>query len=415
MVDEPAFLAAILAAPDDDGPRLVYADWLEERGDTDRSEFIRVQIELTRRPVDPARQRHLRRRESDLLKRHRDEWLKPLTDRLSAERAKDPPALDLMQLSQRIVRGLALAGDEGELPAGEPPYIAPEQLWAQLVQRPESLLGQRARIEFQFRRGFVEVAELSPADFHRFAETLFELVPLREIVVALINPFPQARSLFDSPHLIGLSGLTVHGTLLPQEAHALAQSPHMGALRRLDLTNIGLAPDLVEEVVGLRNLRGLRELNLSQIPLSNNGVEALARNPGWANLEELRLSKTTFYDRGLQALAESPLLARLSRLDVSHNFITPAGLSALLDSPLQGRLTELDVSHNRLGEMAVSGLRRRVVGLFAGGGGRPPWVERLLSPPWADTLQRLDLSGNPLGEENREVLRQRYGSKLQLD
>lgn len=38
------FLATILDAPDDDGPRLVYADWLDERGDV-RGEFIRGQIE----------------------------------------------------------------------------------------------------------------------------------------------------------------------------------------------------------------------------------------------------------------------------------------------------------------------------------------------------------------------------------
>src|SRR5262249_52776821 len=33
--DEADFLGAILAHPEDDAPRLVYADWLEERGDPD--------------------------------------------------------------------------------------------------------------------------------------------------------------------------------------------------------------------------------------------------------------------------------------------------------------------------------------------------------------------------------------------
>jgi uncharacterized protein (TIGR02996 family) len=47
-------LASILAAPDDDAPRLVYADWLDERGepgDADYAAFIRCQIELARVPV----------------------------------------------------------------------------------------------------------------------------------------------------------------------------------------------------------------------------------------------------------------------------------------------------------------------------------------------------------------------------
>ncbi len=40
-----AFLRDIIANPQDDGVRLIYADWLEEQGETDRAEFIRVQIE----------------------------------------------------------------------------------------------------------------------------------------------------------------------------------------------------------------------------------------------------------------------------------------------------------------------------------------------------------------------------------
>lgn len=36
-------LAAIEAAPDEDGPRLVYADWLQQRGDP-RGEFIALQL-----------------------------------------------------------------------------------------------------------------------------------------------------------------------------------------------------------------------------------------------------------------------------------------------------------------------------------------------------------------------------------
>src|SRR4051794_35511686 len=53
-----AFLRAIFDAPDDDLPRLVYADFLEENDDPDRAAFIRVQIERRRllnlTPGDPA-------------------------------------------------------------------------------------------------------------------------------------------------------------------------------------------------------------------------------------------------------------------------------------------------------------------------------------------------------------------------
>src|SRR5262245_61645453 len=44
-----ALYRAILAHPDEDTPRLVYADWLDENGDAAdrrRAEFIRLQIRL---------------------------------------------------------------------------------------------------------------------------------------------------------------------------------------------------------------------------------------------------------------------------------------------------------------------------------------------------------------------------------
>lgn len=46
--DSPALLAAVLDAPDDDLPRLVYADWLEDTGQPERAEFIRVQVAIAR-------------------------------------------------------------------------------------------------------------------------------------------------------------------------------------------------------------------------------------------------------------------------------------------------------------------------------------------------------------------------------
>lgn len=46
--DELALLAAIIAAPDDDLPRLVYADWIEERGRPERAAFVRVQCRIGR-------------------------------------------------------------------------------------------------------------------------------------------------------------------------------------------------------------------------------------------------------------------------------------------------------------------------------------------------------------------------------
>jgi len=46
--DGSQLLAAIVATPEDDTVRLAYADWLEENGEVERAEFIRVQVQLGR-------------------------------------------------------------------------------------------------------------------------------------------------------------------------------------------------------------------------------------------------------------------------------------------------------------------------------------------------------------------------------
>src|SRR5262245_33612921 len=47
MTDDRAFINAIIANPDDNDLRLVYADWLEERGDP-RGEFLRLEAAAAR-------------------------------------------------------------------------------------------------------------------------------------------------------------------------------------------------------------------------------------------------------------------------------------------------------------------------------------------------------------------------------
>jgi uncharacterized protein (TIGR02996 family) len=73
MTEHEAFLRAVIAEPDEDAPRLVYADWLEERGDP-RGEFIRLQCTLAAR--EPRRD--LAARADALREEHEDEWVGPI-------------------------------------------------------------------------------------------------------------------------------------------------------------------------------------------------------------------------------------------------------------------------------------------------------------------------------------------------
>lgn len=71
---ERGFLDAIYADPDDDVPRLIYADWLDENGQEDRAELIRVQCEAFRLKDDNPKKQQLEQHATVLVERHEQTW-----------------------------------------------------------------------------------------------------------------------------------------------------------------------------------------------------------------------------------------------------------------------------------------------------------------------------------------------------
>lgn len=51
MTEEQAFIEAIQENPDDDAPRLVFADWLDEHGAPGKAEFLRLAVAAVRAPT----------------------------------------------------------------------------------------------------------------------------------------------------------------------------------------------------------------------------------------------------------------------------------------------------------------------------------------------------------------------------
>ena len=69
MSDEDGFLRAIVADPGNVALRLIYADWLEERGDADadhRAEYLRAECALDALPARNRRRRRLQARLREL-------------------------------------------------------------------------------------------------------------------------------------------------------------------------------------------------------------------------------------------------------------------------------------------------------------------------------------------------------------
>src|SRR6478609_6823695 len=80
LTDEPALLSLLEAAraePHDDAPRLVLADWLDDHGEHDRAEFVRLQLRLApgAQPPEPNERKDCERRCRQLLDRRGGCWL----------------------------------------------------------------------------------------------------------------------------------------------------------------------------------------------------------------------------------------------------------------------------------------------------------------------------------------------------
>jgi uncharacterized protein (TIGR02996 family) len=74
MTDED-FLRAIEAAPADDSPRLIYADWLEERGQSPKAEFLRIEARLAHDTLDEEQRAVLGRTFGRLRNTLEKQWL----------------------------------------------------------------------------------------------------------------------------------------------------------------------------------------------------------------------------------------------------------------------------------------------------------------------------------------------------
>lgn len=218
MHEGPALLAAVLAHPDDDTPRLIYADWLEENGCPERAEFIRIQIELARRP-----NLTLQARESALLAAHAERWLAPL-------RTPDGP-----------------------------------------------LFGEAHGV---FRRGFVETVWMTAGRFLERAGVLFAQTPVRELRVTRTSLEHFIR-LIGSDGLLRLATLDLSDRKLGDEAVSLlAGSPQVRNLHVLRLRGCGFTHAGAIALVRSPFLSRLRTLDVSYNALGPAALAALRERFG---------------------------------------------------------------------------------------------------------------------------------------
>jgi uncharacterized protein (TIGR02996 family) len=261
---ERSFLHDILENAEDDAPRLVYADWLDDQGRVERAELIRVQCELARLDrYDPLWPRQ-RRRQDELLAAHGQQWVEDL--------------------------GL------GELE------------------------------EPRFRRGFVEHAAFNDClEYLAQAGRLLQRVPLSGATFgALVDVDDEReaavglRKLLGSKYVRPLRRLEFHTTQdFPREGLALfSRLPSRACLEELDLSDNDLNDGDVEVLARCPTLARLRVLNLGYNDFTAEGVHHLAASPHVAGLRELNLDGGEYCHPGVDGIEElvsSPYLTRLMR------------------------------------------------------------------------------------------------------
>jgi uncharacterized protein (TIGR02996 family) len=313
MNREQRFLRTICQAPEDDTPRLAYADWLEENGRPERAELIRLQIERARRPSQDQTRLAPGKREAALLEAHREEWLAPLPD--------------------------------------------------------------YARDKVQFERGFPgRASHVEMEDFLHWDEALWRVAP---VTVVELTDYPSVageyraegekerllRALAAKPELAHLLSLNlVESGITPGDLKILLASPHLGGLHDLQLGDNGLGDEGARVVARARGLSSLNSLGLGANAVGPPGVAALTRSPLLKQLRTLDLSNNNLGDGGVELLAASRRARNLTQLNLLGCGITDAGARSLAASPHLGGLTYLCVFRNDLGPEGQAALRERFGG-----------------------------------------------------
>lgn len=293
------FLETILDNPGDDGPRLVYADWLEEQGDP-RAEFIRAQLQLARMSdADPERE-PLLDREYELLTAHGDKW-----------RAEIP---EFARKACEFRRG----------------FVTQVSIWTTWDREYGPALSRIAPVEKLVLHFVAQQME----EFAQYPE----LRHLSELAILDDQMEPHdLKTLLDSERAVGrLSTLQFMGMgLLDAGARLFSLCHHLNRLNRLELIRCKIGGPGLQEFANDSRIPNLTWLDVSD-------------NDGGTN--QLSDHSSSLGNDAFWMLLNSPMMRQLKRLHWNDNGLTSNAIQMLGQCPNVSNLTHLEIAGNHVGD-----------------------------------------------------------------
>jgi uncharacterized protein (TIGR02996 family) len=383
MNDFQALYASICANPDEDTPRLMLADYLDELGDAAsafRADFIRTHCQFARAEPGSPEWRELNTRWLSLhskgMKQHEKEklpWVAHLKGRVKAWSFERGFVGHLTLFSKRFVtegnkyfeqdpirsvKFVKLTSTQGTVKPHEL-FACPHLARAAKLDFDGSGLTDSSLTQFIASPHVKNLRSLGLGGQHRFSTTtlpkvLKALPQLAELSLVGNLDFDDklASSLGSSANFAQIKTLNIANTPVTVVGiAAIAQSKHAATLEALHISPVsqlleyedsedyqdspapraqGIA--IAEALAASSHLGALRELSLMSVNIGDTGLKALvAAEKRFPSLRQLDLSLCGITMEGAQLLADSALGGRLRMLNFQFNANLARGKAKLQD------------------------------------------------------------------------------------
>lgn len=340
---------AMVKAPWEDAPRLVYADWLTENDDP-RGEFIVLQCRLSSGKLAPKDVKAAKAREAELLDAHREEWFGPLEKWL---RERDSYALSHVKLRRGFVSSCRLTVQQRDDLAT---LFQKAPLLEELELRGDAAtpVPQLAQLERLDAEGAVAESLLPALGTASSLERLHLSMKADQPLSVELSRCPKLHSLW-------FDGDRVTEVKLPSTLRAVRWSGDSTALVKAlspNLTTLAISGAVVSDALLTVLQRCAPTLEVLALAKFGKGQLATVLGSPWPRLKSLDLSNVGLGLEGAKLVAAMKA-PHLELLDLTYTRVTDAGAVAVLSSPLLETLKEISLRANKLTSAAVAPVLKR--------------------------------------------------------